>query len=155
MAHPLISFCIPVGLSREPMLHASRQVGFRCLQQQMDVIGHPAIGKHFSSGTSDFFLQSTRQSIVVVIIMKERAASLAPRDNVIDRSRKLNTRLSRHGDSLAIQGVDIIPKTLSNGKPKTRPDPAKRYPLYLPAHSLLYTKIKRTFARSNAAKILN
>ena len=95
------------------MLHASRQVGFRGLQQQMDVIGHPTIGKHFPSGPSDFFLQSTRQAIVVAIIMKERAASIAPRDNVIDRTRKLNTRLSGHGDSQAIQGVNITPKILS------------------------------------------
>ena len=114
MADAPISFRIPIGVAREPMLHASRQVGFRSLQQQMDVIGHPAIGKHFPSGPSDLFLQSTRQAIVVAIIMEERATSITPSDNVVDRARKLNTRLSRHGDSQAIRRLNLTPKILSH-----------------------------------------
>lgn len=63
------------------MLHASRQVGFRVLQKQMDVMGHPTKGKHFPSRPSDFFLESRRPAIVMAVIMKERAASIAPRDS--------------------------------------------------------------------------
>ena len=92
------------------MLHASRQVGFRCMQQQMDVTGHSTIGKHFPSGPKDFFLESPRQAIVVAIIMQERVAYLAPRNNVIDRTRKLNTRLSRQVNSQAILRSKHHPK---------------------------------------------
>lgn len=86
------------------------------------------IRKHFPSGLSDSFLQSTRHAIVVAIIMKEGAASIAPLDNVIDRARRLNTWLSRHGVSQAIQGVSITPKMISNQKPKTNPVPREAFP---------------------------
>jgi hypothetical protein len=51
MAHALISFCIPIGVAKEPMLHALRRVGVRGLRQQIDLIGHPTKGKTLSIRT--------------------------------------------------------------------------------------------------------
>ena len=71
MTHTLVAFGIPIGVTRQPMLHTTSEIGLGSLHQQVNVIGHPAIGKYFPAATSDLFLEPLGQPIVMSVIMKD------------------------------------------------------------------------------------
>ena len=91
-----ITFGIPVGVSTEPVLHAGRQVGSGSSQEKVDVIWHPAIGDHVPRRALHFVGQTVCEPSIVTVVMKDCPATIAARDDVVNRSGELPTRRSGH-----------------------------------------------------------
>ena len=96
MSRATVSFGVPIGVSREPMLHAMGQIGLRSLDQGMNVIGHPTKGQDDPAAALDFVSESLCKPLVVTGIMEQLASSIATGDDVIIGARKLNPRWSWH-----------------------------------------------------------
>ena len=90
------------------------------------MVWHPAKGKHFPSTACHLFLEPARESIVVSAIVKDLSTPIAPSHDMVDRTRKLNTKLTCHRRALATDR-GWKPINQSNGAKTENPaDPAKR-----------------------------
>jgi len=83
MPDALISFRVPIGVTREPVLHPASEVWLRSLDQRMDAIGHPAKGQDDPAAPLDFVLKSLGKPLVVPRVMKKFAATISTGDNVV------------------------------------------------------------------------
>ncbi len=102
MSGPSIAFRIPVRLAREPMLHASGQIGFRGLDQRMDMIWHPTIGNNDPSATIDLVDQPLGEPLIVSIVVKESSPTVSTSDDVVVGAGELNSWGARHRQGAGI-----------------------------------------------------
>ena len=85
MTAAVVSFGIPVGVTREPVLHPTGEIWLRRSDEGVDMIGHPAIGDHLPPTSRHLLDQSLGEPLVVPLVVKQSASTIAPGDNMIDR----------------------------------------------------------------------
>ena len=58
------------GIGAQQPLHAGHQVGLGCLDNQMKMIGHQAIGMHQPIGSSTRLVQSGNEFVTILVAQK-------------------------------------------------------------------------------------
>jgi len=107
------------------MLHSSAQVWLRSLQQQVDVVWHPAKRQDFPAASRHFILQTACKSFVMPVIVKDLASRFTTRHDMIKSTWEFNARLAWHEEGPAKASVTTNPFILSPRKPKTNLTPAQ------------------------------
>lgn len=77
------------GVAAVQPLHPVAEVGIRRLDQQMDVVGHQAVGEQMPALALDDRDQEPRVQLVVLVVDKDATAIDAAGDDVIDAAGDL------------------------------------------------------------------
>ncbi len=78
------------------MLHARGEIRLRSLNQGMNVIGHPTVGQHNPATSLYFFLKPFGKSFVMLLVEKQLSPPVPSCNNMVVRTRELNSRRTRH-----------------------------------------------------------
>ena len=85
------------GVSPQKPFHAGDQVGLGRFDHEMKMIVHQAIGVDLPTGLGAGFGQGGQEQLPVSVVQEDRFPAIAPAHQMINRSRILQTKLSRHG----------------------------------------------------------
>ena len=94
----------PVDSLREDTVdvpHASRQIGARCLDNEVVVVGHQAVGVADPRESSDDLAQELEKSRPIGISEEDPASIIAATGDVVQSSFEFDSQWTRHGPSLA------------------------------------------------------
>ena len=87
MSGPSIAFGVPVGVAAEPVLHPACEIWLWGSQQNVNVIGHPAIGDDPPAASVNLGNQSFGESFVVLFVVKQFPTSIAAGDDMVGTRR--------------------------------------------------------------------
>jgi hypothetical protein len=85
-----------LGVGRAEPLHARRQVGYRGANQQMEMIGHQNEADDLPPGPGRLSGEQFQELLSIVVIVHDVLSDVAPRHDVIDGARELDTQSSWH-----------------------------------------------------------
>ena len=68
---------VPVGVSGDEVLHAPRQVGLRCTEQEVEVVGHEHETEQVPIEPPDRLLQSLGQPLIVTLVLEDGSPKVA------------------------------------------------------------------------------
>jgi hypothetical protein len=101
------------------LAHTAREVGLCCLDEEMIVVGHEAIGMAMPRKAPDDLAQHQEKDAVVFVIEKDRCACVAAAGEVVERTRKFEAEGASHrgiGKRLLLRfGVVTMGFTLFGG----------------------------------------
>ncbi len=89
------------GVGPQQPFHARDQRGLRGLDDQMNMIGHQAIGMHLPKRLLAGFAQGPQKILVIRLALENRLAAVAAIHHVVDCAGILNSELSRHASDSA------------------------------------------------------
>ena len=96
MKEALIAFGVPIGIAAQPVLHPGAQIGLGGPEQEVDVVGHPAIGEDLPGGSPHLVGQSLREPIVMPFVMEHGFFSVPSGHDMINGAWKLQSRGTSH-----------------------------------------------------------
>lgn len=97
MAAPLMSPIEPLRVHTVQLSHCDREIRRGCLDQQVVVIAHEAIGVTEHAIAGDSGCQHDEEPRAVIIVFEDRAPSIPTRSNVVDSAGKLEPERPGHG----------------------------------------------------------
>jgi hypothetical protein len=78
------------------LAHGHREIRVRCLNQQMEVVAHQAVGVAETAVASDDPVEVGEQPPPVSVVPEDRRALVSTRDRVVDGVLELDPQRSRH-----------------------------------------------------------
>jgi hypothetical protein len=87
----------PVGGSGDEVLHARRQVGLRCTEEEVEAAGHEEETEQVPTEPPHRLLQRLEQPLVVRLVHEEGAPEVATGHDVRDRAGVFDPPRSGHG----------------------------------------------------------
>ena len=101
----------PTGIASQQKLHATRQVGLRRTKEKMEMIRHQNCCEHLPCVLLDGFADSCEKGVSIQIIDDNVLSAIPATGHMINRSRKLNSKFSRHGSCPASRETRVLPST--------------------------------------------
>src|SRR5208282_3369775 len=92
---------VPVGVSGDEVLHAPRQVGLRCTEEEVEVVGHEHETEQVPTEPPDRLLQSLEQPLVVTLVLEDGSPEVATGHHVMDRAGIFDPQRPGHGPILS------------------------------------------------------
>ena len=128
MPRSLVSLCIPVRISAQPVLHSRCQIRLGRANKQMDMIRHPAIREHFPCGTRNLICKPCCESLIMSFVVKDLPSAITSCNDVVDRAGKLQSWRSWHLRNLNLSFLKVIPRVykIENRKPSLTPNLIQR-----------------------------
>jgi hypothetical protein len=91
------------GVGAEKPAHAFDQVRFRRLRHQVKMISHETVGVHLPAGFLAGFSQRFEEIMPVNVVEKDILAPIAAAHQVVNRTRKLNSKLAGHWSAFKLR----------------------------------------------------
>ena len=88
----------PAGITEREILHAAGQRNLANLQGKMDMVGHEAEGVNPVAKAESPFLKQEVKAAVVSVGQKNILPAVAPEDNMIKSTRKVDAWFACHGE---------------------------------------------------------
>jgi hypothetical protein len=92
---------VPVGVSGDEVLHAPRQVGLRCTEEEVEVVGHEHETEQVPTEPPARLLQSLEQPLVVTLVLEDGSPEVVTGHHVMDRAGVFDPQRSGHGPILS------------------------------------------------------
>src|SRR5690349_6786809 len=86
----------PAGVRAVEPLHATRQIRFRRLDHEMEVIVHQHPRRNTPTKTASGVRKKPQKCLAIPVRSEDRTTLIAARRDVVDGARKLDTKRSCH-----------------------------------------------------------
>ena len=117
-----------LAVDANELAHSVREIGVGRFQQQVVEIAHQTVGMAEEMIPGDDAGQHGQEPLAVGVVGQERLAPVAPGCDMIAPARKLKTKGTCHGPTLAseppkVQDVRVEIRSAHDQSPNARPDP--------------------------------